>query len=459
MKKIFYGIGILVAVFSFFFFLLVADKMVYQNNEAIYDFELSQSISGKELKEMAEDTNLMIRLVNFENISFGRNKLEVTFINPASTINLGKQPSVFPKNKIIYYVFDEKIDKKIKFFTIQSNEYKKIENIKSALEKQGYSVSLRENEPINFTLGMLFSSLNIEFFSLLTLLLILSIATYYVYRLKEIGILKLHGWSNRKISFRLLFKLLILSYLSSLLLLIPFSIYIVISDIGKIILYAQIYFLLCFFLALVFLFSAFVGTIYIYKVNQVGAIKNKRNNKLLFYTLIIFKFVVITLLSFSLNNSVTDIYKLNANIHSINKLQKYDFYKIQTSAIPDAAIHTKLEQQIASLDDVHVYNYSPTDHILDITKLKLYQSSGKLRDRDEFAYTSISPNILTLLDIIDVKGDKIDAAQIKDNTLLIPIHIKNDVEMVLDYFQLEKNTRIIYIKNGQVQDNILWPGY
>lgn len=162
MKKIFCGIGILVAVFSFFFFLLVADKMVYHNNETIYDVELSQSISGKELKEMAEDTNLMIRLVNFKNISFGRNKLDVTFINPASTINLGKQPSVFPKNKIIYYVFDEKIDKKIKFFTIQSNEYKKIENIKSALEKKGYSVSLRKNEPINFTLGMLFSSLNIE---------------------------------------------------------------------------------------------------------------------------------------------------------------------------------------------------------------------------------------------------------------------------------------------------------
>lgn len=294
---------------------------------------------------------------------------------------------------------------------------------------------------------------------MLTLLIILSIATYYVYRLKEIGILKLHGWSNRKISFRLLFKLLILSYLSSLFLVIPFSIYIVISDVSKIILYARIYFLLCFFLALVFLLSAFCGTLYIYKVNQVGAIKNKRNNKLLFYTLLIFKFVVVTLLSFSLNNSVTDIYKLNANIQSIIKLQKYDFYKIQTSAIPDAAIHTKLEQLIASLDDARVYNYSPTDHLLDITKLKQYQSSGKLRDRDEFAYTSISPNILTFLDIIDEKGNEIEASQVKANTLLIPIHIKNDVELVLDYFQLDKNTRIIYIKNGQIQDNILWPGY
>ncbi|WP_079710203.1 hypothetical protein [Paraliobacillus ryukyuensis] len=459
MKKIFYGIGILVAVFSFFFFLLVADKMVYHNDDTIYEFELSQSISGKELKEIAEDTNLMIRLANFENSSFGRNVLEVTFINPDSTINLGKQPSVFPKNKITYNVFDGEISKKIKFFTIQSNDSKKIENIKSVLKKRGYSVSVLKNEAINFSLGMLFSALNMKFFSLLTLLIILSIATYYVYRLKEIGILKLHGWNNRRISFRLLSKLLLHSYLSSLFLVIPFSIYIFISDVSKLILYAQIYILLCFFLAIVFLLSAVVGTLYIYKVNQVGAIKNKRNNKLLFYTLIIFKFIIVALLSFSLNTSIKDSYQLNANIQSISKLQNYDLYKIQTSVIPDEKIHKKLDRLINTLDPEHVYNYSPTDHRLDITKLKLYQSSGKLRARDEYAYTSISPNTLTFLDIVDESGHKIDASQVKANTLLIPIHIKNDVEIVRDYYQLEKNTKIIYIKNGQVQDNILLPGY
>ncbi|WP_110114471.1 hypothetical protein [Bacillus sp. CGMCC 1.16541] len=459
MKKIFYGIGILVAAFSFFFFLLVADKMVYHNDETIYDFELSQSISGKELKEIVEDTNLMIRLVNFKNISFGRNELEVTFINPAATIKLGKQPSVFPRNKIIYYAFDEKIDKQIKLFTIQSDEYEKIEQMKTSLEKEGYGVSLRKSEPINFNLGILFSALNLKFFALLTLLIILSIATYYVYRLKEIGILKLHGWNHRKISFRLLFKLLIHSYLASLFLMIPFSIYIAISDFSKVILYARIYILLCFFLAIVFLLCALIGTLYIYKVNQVGAIKNKRNNKLLFYTLIIFKFVIVTLLLLSLNTSITNIYKVNANIQSISKLQNYDFYKIQTSVIPDEEIHKKLDQLMASLDDEHVYNYSPTDHLLDITKLKLYQSSGKLRGPDEFAYTSTSPNVLTLLNIVDEKGNKINASQVKENTLLIPVHIKNDVKMVLNHFQLDENTKIIYIKNGQIQDNILWPGY
>lgn len=461
MKKIFCGIGMLVAVFSIFFFLLIADKMVYHNNETIYDFELSKSISGQELKKYAEDTDLMIRLVNFKNTSFGKNELEVTFINPESNISLGKQPSVFPKNNIIYQVLDEKIEKKIKLFTIQSNEYRKIEKIKCILEKNGYSVDLRKTEPINFNLGMLFSSLNLVFFALLTLLLILSIATYYVYRLKEIGVLKLNGWSNRKISFQLLFELLIRLYLFSLFCIIPFGIYVILSDVSKIILYVRVYFLLCFFLALVFLISAFVGTFFIHKVNQVGAIKNKKNNKLIFYTLLIFKLVIVTLLLFSTNNSLENVRKLNANIQSIGRLEKYGFYKIQTSVVPDKTLHKKLDQIIDSLEDIHVYNYSPPDRILNITKLKSYQSSGKLRDHDEFAYTSISPNILALLDILDEKGNKIEVSQIdsKANTLLVPIHCKNDIEMILNYFELGKDTKIIYIQNGQIQDDILWPGY
>ena len=89
--------------------------------------------------------------------------------------------------------------------------------MKTSLKQNGYAVDISKSEPINFTVGMLFSPLNIGFFALLTILLVLCIATYYVYRLKEIGILKLNGWQNGKISFRLLFKLLIHSYLFSLL--------------------------------------------------------------------------------------------------------------------------------------------------------------------------------------------------------------------------------------------------
>ena len=173
MKKIFNGIGLLVAVFSIFFFLLVADKIVYHNDETVYDLELSHNISSDLLSEVAKETYVMIRLVDSKNISFGKNELDVTFINPDSTVSVGKQSSVFPKDNINYYVYNEKEkSKNIKFFTIQSNSEKKINNLKRSLEKKGYSVNIHKNETVDFNLGMLFSSLNLEFFSLLTLLII-----------------------------------------------------------------------------------------------------------------------------------------------------------------------------------------------------------------------------------------------------------------------------------------------
>lgn len=461
MKKIFGGIGILIASFSIFFFLLVADKMVYYNNEIICDLKLSKSITGQELKKYAEDTNLMIKFFNLKNTSFGKKEIEVTFINPESNITLGKQTSIFPKDDIIYKAFDEKIEKKIKYFTIETNDYKKIENITSILRENGYDIDLMKDDPINFNLGMLFSPLNLGFFALLTLLLILSIATYYVYRLKEIGVLKLNGLSNGKISFGLLYKLLIHLYLFSLLLIIPFGIYVIWSDVSKITLYAKIYFLLCCFLAFVFLLSAFIGTFFIQMVNEVAAIKNKRNNKFIFYTLIIFKLGIVTLLLLSLKNSSENIYKLNANIQSIDRLKKYNFHTIRTSVVPDEALHKKLDQLVDSLEYKNVYNYSSADDKTDIIELKDYQSNNKLSKYDDFNFVSISPNVLELLDVLDEKGNKIEPSQInpKEDTLLVPIHRKDDIKMILEYFQFEEEPKVMYIKNGQVNNDILWPGY
>lgn len=459
MKKIFNGIGLLVAVFSIFFFFLVADKMVYHNAETIYNFELSQSMSSNHLSEVANETNVMIRLVDSKNTSFGKNELDVTFINPDSTVSSGKQSSVFPKNKINYFVFNERENsKKVKVFTIQSNSEKKINDLTLAIEKKGYNVSINKSKPLDFNLGVLFSPLNLEFFSLITLLIVLTIATYYVHRLKEIGIKKLHGWNNRKISFHLLFKLSIHSYVSSLILVIPFSIYVMIFDFSKIILYARIYILLYFFLGLVFLLSALIGTLYIYKVNQVGAIKNKKNNKVLFYILISFKLLIVTLLLLSMNTSITDINKLKSSIQSIDVLQKNNLYKIQTSAVPETKLHKTLDQFIDSLNDKNLYNYSPPDDLLDVTRLKQHQSTNKLREIDNFAFTSISSNVLELIDIVDKNGQPLSSSAIQANTLLIPTHFKSETKMILNNLQLNKNTKIVYIKDGQVQESILWPG-
>lgn len=400
-------------------------------------------------------------IVDFKNTSFGRNEKVVTFINPNSDISMGKQPSVFPKQNIVYKKLG-KDQKEIQFFSVQNNNQRKIEKMKENLENEEYHVDILKTEPLSFHIGVLFSSLNIGFFGLLTILLILSIATYYVYRLKEIGVLKLNGWGSGKISFYLLYKLLVRLYIFSLVCIIPFGIYVIFSDISKVNVYFEIYFLLCLFLAAVFLFSAVVGTFFINYVDLAGAIKNKKNNKLIFRVLVLFKVITTICLVISMNDSINNIYKMNATIKSIRELEKYDLYTVQTTVTPEESIHKKLDRWIGALDDKEVFNYESSDRMVDSVKLREYVSGKKPEDYyEEYIYTRISAGMLEIMDVLDVKGNKVLASQINadNNTILVPVHYKKSIESVLEYFHFEEEPDIIYIQDGQISKDILWPGF
>lgn len=461
MKNIFAGIGVLIALFSIFFFLLVADKMVYVNDETIYDFELSHSIEGEELKIFAEQTGVTIRLVDFKDTSFGKKEMYVTFLNPNEDIELGKRPSVFPNENIVYEELKEKADRKIKYFTIQSNHGDSIKAVELLLNENGYEVSVRESEPVTFNVGMLFSSLNMMFFALLTVLLILSISSYYVYRLKEIGVLKLYGWSNERISIRLLLKQLAHIYIFSFICTIPFGIYVVIKDAGKFFLFLKICVLTDLFLVLVFIFATMIGNFCVDNVNQIRAIKNKKNNQLLFYVLILFKAVTTTLLVCSINNTISLANRIDATSRAIAQYEEYDFYKIRTAVVPEQNVFDALNQLIQSIDDRHVYNYGSPENLIIADQLSLYESGKKMRGIDQCSYTDISSNMLEILKIVDAEGNIIKSSQIDTNSdiLLIPIHYKNEEKEILNYYQFDKEINIIYIQDKQIRDDILLPGY
>lgn len=231
-----------------------------------------------------------------------------------------------------------------------------------------------------------------------------------------------------------------------------------INDFSKIILYVRIYIFLCLFLGVIFFLCALIGTFYIRNVNLVGAIKNKKNNKVLFYSLLSFKLVIVTLLLISLNTSILEMNKLKSNIQSMDFLQNKDLYQIQTTVIPEVELHEALNQFINNINDEYIYNYSPPDNLLNINRLKQYQSSNKLREVDDFSFTSISANVLELIDIVDRDGVPLSSSIIQANTLLIPYHYKNEIKTILENLQLHNDTKIVYIKDGQVQESILWPG-
>lgn len=458
MKKVFAGIGMLVALFSIFFFLLLADKLAYFDKSTIYDFGLSKSISSHELKEIAEHTKVTVRLVDFKNISFGKKQIDVTLINPSPTFQLGRKDSVFPDDNIIYYELDEKQVKKIKYFTIQNSSDEQIYEIKGYLEQNGYNVEIDKEEPINFTVGMLFSPLNIGFFALTTILLVLSISTYYISRLKEIGILKLSGWSENEISFSLLLRMLSYIYLYGLVIVTPFSMYIIYSDVSKVFIFVQIYFLLCLFLFFFFLLSLFIGKFFISHINQVNAIKNNKNNKFIFYVLLIFKVIIAIFLVVSMKDLYNNIEKLISSNQAVNDFKKNEFFKIRTSIIPEQKIHAQIDKMVDSLNDEEVYNYSP-ENSMNIKKLKEYQKNNKVFNVEEASFISISANLLNVLPVVNTNGEVIKSSDLNQELvyLLVPIHYKKDINEIINSYGLEKNVNILFVKDYQIQNNLLLP--
>lgn len=373
---------------------------------------------------------------------------------------MGRKPSVFPNENIVYQEFQDEAAKKIKYFTVQSNHKNKITELESLLIENGYEVVIRDSEPVKFNFSMLFSSLNMMFFALLTVLLILTISSYYVYRLKEIGILKLNGWSNERISIRLLLKQLFRIYIFSLIFTIPFGIYVIMKDISKFLMYLNICSLINLFLLFIFIFAAIFGNYFVHNVNQIRAIKNKKNNRLIFYILILFKALTTTLLVLSINTAINIINRIDTTYHAIDQLEEYDFYKLRTAVVPDQNIFQELNLMIQSIDDAHVYNYSSPENLIPGDQLNPYVTDKKIRGMDQCSYTDISSNMLEILKIVDAEGKIISSSQIDSNndTLLIPIHYKNEEKQILNYYQFDKEINIIYIKDKQVRDDLLFPG-
>lgn len=461
MKKIFRGIGLVVSLFSIFFFLLVADKMIYDSDSTIYDFSLDKYISSQQLKNIAEKADVTIQLKEYKESSFGHRKIDITVINPDKTIQLGKKTSVFPKEKIMYLSLNKGKQTEIKYFTVQEEHYKKIKVLNSYLEKDGYRTSIDKDKPISLEVGMLFSSLNIGFFSVLAILLVLCISTYYVSRFKEIGVLKLCGWENKQISCKVLAGMMVCLYSWSLIFTVPFGIYVLCSDVNKLDEFVKITVMVDLFLAIIFVFCSIIGTFFIIHIDRVSAIKSKKNNRILFGSLLVFKIVVTFLVVVSLSNIFQNIYDYNSTNKSVNTLLKYNFYRINTASTPEQNVWKKIEKVIGQIGDDAIYNYTSPDNIMNVKRLKNYKENQRLRTVDNCAYTEMSINMLDFIDIYNVHGKKIKLEDIGSNSdvYLVPEHFKSTISDIMAYYETHDDQEIIYIKDGQTIDDILVPGY
>lgn len=248
--------------------------------------------------------------------------------------------------------------------------------------------------------------------------------------------------------------------LFSLILIILFGIYIMFVDITKLNLYINLIIVIYMLLILVFAISAIISIIFVNNINQVQVIKNKKNNRIVFYTLMAFKTIIVVILLITINTSIEKINLVKHTIFNINKLSKYNFYSVKTSCTPEKELNEKINKMIDSIDTSHFYLYKGDE--IGYNKFNKFISSKKLRSYEEKIAVIISPNMLKYLNVLDENGERVSENRVDETTLLIPLHYKEFENKILEEYNIgdsvaHKYTHedIIYILDGQVYNSFI----
>lgn len=457
MKKLFRLIGLFLALFSILFFFYVADKKdIFKRSEMQYDFTLSAYITGEALEKLAKESDVTVQLKEFKNVSFGHDETIITWLNPDKDLKEGVQLSVFPKQKYIYKRMDKNQNRKIQFFTVVESDTGKIQKLQNLLEKENIKVDDIFQEEINpFGVKTMLNTPNLRFFSQIFLLAVLCIASYYVHRSKEIGILKLNGWSVQRISLRLFKTMMFQTLAVSFLVMGLFSVYILKMDASMFGIYMKLCSYLIVMLVLVYGLSVVCGSVFVSKINVVRAVKNKKNHERNFLLLLLVKVVIVALAMINMSQLISQIRYAVDTEKDTRQLAQLDLSMAQTSVSPDEGTVERLNEIIAEIPDTEIFNYTESEYLYERSSIKENKdTAGEPGDN----YIGVSDNLLPYLQIKDQNGKPVRSVDTgKSDVLLIPENKKDRQQEITEALGAE-NAKIYVIKSHQVYKDIMQPG-
>lgn len=463
MKRLFYGIGFIVGVVIIYCCLLAADSSskTYPSDEYIYDIVFWDKINvmAKELEEPARESGVTLQIRTVSNRSFGKVHLEIVFVNPDEDIKPGRQPSIFPGYNIVHIVDAPLEELHIGGVMIQTDEAERIDSFCKALKEKGIDHELVKVGDLHYFFLTVFQQFNIKFYFVLLILAVLFITMYYVYRLKEIGILRLNGWEAFRISFRILIPMLKETLIAGLATNAFFVAYILVMDWKFIIEYLVIALICLCIVSVLYVISALLASQFISGINSVRAVKNGRNSRFIFYTLLFAK-VLITCLFISeadtAKNHLLDLYDISKQEALI---MERNLFRVDVSLSSQADVK-QADEALSECSDNEIYNYGGALRNFYYSELKK-ETERQTVDLDGISVNTIyiSSNLIEELGIKDPQGNVLSNLNISKGKCcyLVPEWMKADRDELLYCFGLEDESEIRYIKNDQIYRDLVWP--
>ena len=466
MKKVFSAIGLLLMFFSFsIYFTLTEQGIYFLSYDYIYFIELNDEfIEIRELEEIATVNDVMLANRQILNSAVGKTHIKHRVINPTSSIKEGIQKSIFRTGKKEIEFIDENNSenfRKIFVYAKSENEYK---NTVQMIKDRGYDVSTYKTQEMNITVEILFSDLFMKFCMFIGILSIIAIVSYYVYRLKEIGILRMNGWSSKQISNRIM---RVMVRQTSIYFFIPMgviSIYVLIADYHLIRNFVFISFLLFGCQLMIYYISNLIASITISKINCVSAVKNKKNNRSFFIFLTCAKVLTVFLLIMQ-TKSINEGIVVHKDINkAYERLEENDLYHLEQREPLGAEYCKIINSQMENISDSEIYNYyiEPEKNEYSSSEIKELKRKGSIRDYNNCIYCSY--NFVPLLRVKDISGRYINNVYIEEMAkgekvcvMLIPAHYINEVANIKKSLYIDSNYDIV--KYYFIEDNQVYNSY
>lgn len=299
---------------------------------------------------------------------------------------------------------------------------------------------------------------NIDILFCVVLLIVFITSALCVLRSKEIAVMKLSGYENCLILFRILknaWKRLIIAYFFVG---ITFLIYIIISVNSILDDFIKLFGYMTICVLLVLAISSFAGCVIIRFINIVEALKGNICSKYFVILIAIFKILATYIIMLSAKDVYLNYLTLKVEQTGEKSIGTFCASYLNTSEIPDEATMTDLLVVFDNVDNQKIYNYSePTNCLYGYEAFLDNAQKKDMHDNPPFVYMSY--NMLNFIHIYTTSGDLVSQKSCAwdGTTLLIPEHLSHDLEGIINRFSNQTTYKVRFIQSDQEHYNLLHP--
>lgn len=457
MKIVFRIVGILTGILLMFFFLQYSNYAIFPMRiGTVLDCSVKKGITSNELVNISQKNNITTFTISYDNTSFFSRKINFKYlnVNPNDHICFGLQKNLLPTTQVYYTEQGSEVTYIQRFWAVE-NEGADFKAFVDELEDN--SPEYEQFNPVKLSILDILNVQNLYFFMCVFLLLLFCNFVWLHMRCEELTVSALHnGKVFNKIKPQLI-KNIWKTVTSYLLISGVFGAYVLLRNSSFIFDY-----LVTFFIFGLILFAIQIICMCLtFTIVRNVAISSLTGEEKRYFSIVLFLFCGIIsacLFITSSQNTYFNIMNITMFEQGASVIDNFSPTYITTSKIPDEASMELLLSVFDEIDMNNVYNYAhPQNSLLGYKEFcnkearnQMYWSAPTIR---------MSYNMLDVVPIYESNGVRLRKEDFNQEitTLLIPDHLKENTENILQNFYGGQSFEVRFIQSNQEHFDILDP--